>query len=536
MQVGDPPVVISSQTNHALDQLLKHVSTFESNYVRLGARSGDPEIKKRTLFAVRQKEPHVTLQGSVLGPARKRHRGLIQPIIELLQPFNSENADAPLLSSFFVEHGVLTQVQFDSLERGAKGWIYHGKEENVDPLIYWLGEGIGKFELSYTTDNFGFVEDEVDLEYEQLKELEAEQGIEEDDYEILKGQFIHIREGFCGQSESISEETSLKYLKLQDLWKIPVKARGAVYDALRKAAKMKVTEKFRRLVALYAKNSNELQIGKWERDNHILQSARVIGMTTTGLSKYRGLISSLRPKIVLIEEAAEAIEAPVAAACFDSLQHMILVGDHQQLKGHCSVQDLEGEPFFLDMSMFERLLHNGIEYTTLRRQRRMAPEIRRLIEPIYGELQDHKSVHNRPKVPGMGDIQSYFFSHGWPENSDSLASKMNETEAEMIVGFFIHLVLNGTPVTDITILTFYNGQRKKLLKLLKSHPYLQGQYVKVVTVDSYQGEENEIVLLSLVRSDKPNVGFLSVENRHGNLTFKRGLYSSIGEVEDGLLT
>lgn len=84
----------------------------------------------------------------------------------------------------------------------------------------------------------------------------------------------------------------------------------------------------------------------------------------------------------------------------------------------------------------------------------------------------------------------------------------------MIVGFFLHLVLNGVAVTDITVLTFYNGQRKRLLRLLKNHPYLQGTYVKVVTVDSYQGEENEVIILSLVRSSSHDrIGFLSVENR-----------------------
>ena len=75
-------------------------------------------------------------------------------------------------------------------------------------------------------------------------------------------------------------------------------------------------------------------------------------MTTTGLSKYRGLIQSLKPKIVLVEEAAETLEAFVSVACFktyvwhsswqmmglkvSSLEHLILVGDHLQLRGRMS--------------------------------------------------------------------------------------------------------------------------------------------------------------------------------------------------------
>ncbi|KAH1337165.1 hypothetical protein KXV68_002834 [Aspergillus fumigatus] len=515
MHPHDPPIIVSSQTNHALDQLLRHISVFEKDYIRLGGRSNDPEIKKRTLFAIRQNEPAITVQGGMYGPAMRKHKTLVAAIVELLEAFSQADDGTPLSSKLFAKHGLLSAEQCDSLAKGAKGWVRPGAEEDTDPLIAWLGDQVVKFQVTYTTENFGFDEDEVDLEYEQLKELEAEQGIEEDEYENLRGQFIFLREAMCGLvPSSVPEAANLDHLGHSDMWKVPLKARGVVYDALRRQLKMMLLEQFRKLVAAYTKNCEDLRIGKWERDHLILRKARIIGMTATGLSKYRALISSVKPKTILIEEAAEVIEAPIAVACLDSLQHMILVGDHQQLKGQCAVQDLEGEPFHLDVSMFERLVKNKIGYVTLRRQRRMVPEIRRLLEPIYGELQDHQSVFRRPKVPGMADVRSFFFSHSWPESSDSLSSKYNVMEAEMIVGFFVYLVLNGVSIDSITVLTFYNGQRKKILKLMRNHSYLQGQYVKVMTVDSYQGEENDIVILSLVRSSNAKrIGFLSVQNR-----------------------
>ncbi|KAL2002464.1 hypothetical protein VTN02DRAFT_6731 [Thermoascus thermophilus] len=472
MKEGDPPVIVAAQTNHALDQLLSHISLFEPNYVRLGGRSANMEIKKRTPYELRP--------------------------------------------SFFLELNLLTQPQYDSLKKGAEGWVRSGYNEDDDPMATWLGDSVTKFEVVYKKENFGFEEEEIDLEYEQLKELEAEQGLEDEDLETLKGRYTYLKEGFIGcGAPSVSEKAVMEtHLKRRDLWKVPANARGAVYNTLRKLAKAKILPRFRQLLGAYDKNCAKLQTGKWERDCVILEQARVIGMTTTGLSKYRALVSSLKPKIIIIEEAAEVIEAPVTVACVNSLEHLILVGDHKQLQGHCSVKELEGEPFFLNISLFERLVHNGIDFKALTRQRRMHPEIRRLLSPIYDNLQDHPSVLNRPKIPGMGDVRSFFFCHTWPESSDSLSSRYNQEEAQMIVGFFLYLVFNGVPVRHITILTFYNGQRKKLLKLLKDHRYLQGQYVKVVTVDSYQGEENEIVLLSLVRSsERGNIGFVSVENR-----------------------
>ena len=164
--------------------------------------------------------------------------------------------------------------------------------------------------------------------------------------------------------------------------------------------------------------------------------------------------------------------------------------------------------------MFERLVRNKVEFSQLKRQRRMIPEIRRALRPIYEELDDHPSVLNRTPIAGMGGINSYFFTHQGRETMDIQMSKLNEKEAEMVVGFFGYLVLNGTLPEEITVLTFYNGQRKLILRQLREHRQLQGARFNIVTVDSYQGEENEVVLLSLVRSNvRGNIGFLEVENR-----------------------
>lgn len=77
----------------------------------------------------------------------------------------------------------------------------------------------------------------------------------------------------------------------------------------------------------------------------------------------------------------------------------------------------------------------------------MIPEVRRLLYPIYGKtLKDHASVidpSNRPPVEGMGGNNSFFFCHDWPESRDANMSALNEREADMVVGCFDYLVLNG---------------------------------------------------------------------------------------------
>lgn len=146
---------------------------------------------------------------------------------------------------------------------------------------------------------------------------------------------------------------------------------------------------------------------------------------------------------------------------FDSLEHLVLVGDHQQLQAHTQVQALEEPPYNLSVSMFERLVKNSIGYTMLNKQRRMIPEVRKLLciqpTPFYKDLHDHPSVldrvKNRPHVPGMGGKDTYFLNHNWPEARNTDGSRYNLDEAEMIASFFNHLVLNGTPAENITVLT-----------------------------------------------------------------------------------
>lgn len=155
----------------------------------------------------------------------------------------------------------------------------------------------------------------------------------------------------------------------------------------------------------------------------------------------------------------------------------------------------------------------------------MISDVRELLciepEPFYDNLRDHESVldrvDNRPPVPGMGGLDTYFFHHLWEESNAAGRSKINNTEADMVVEFFNYLVLNGVPAGKITVLTFYNGQRKLIINTLKKHPSLQSfgiVYFNVFTVDSYQGEENDIILLSLVRSNPEwKIGFLNNKNR-----------------------
>lgn len=90
-------------------------------------------------------------------------------------------------------------------------------------------------------------------------------------------------------------------------------------------------------------------------------------------------------------------------------------------------------------------------------------------------------------------------------------SHQNPHEARFVVELCRYLLNQEYKPSQITILTTYTGQLHCLRKLMPS-PEFTG--VKVHVVDKYQGEENDIIILSLVRSNRQGrVGFLNISNR-----------------------
>jgi len=282
-------------------------------------------------------------------------------------------------------------------------------------------------------------------------------------------------------------------------------------------------------------------------------------MTTTGAANLQAVIRALGPKIVIIEEAAEVLESHVLANLSPQTQHVIMIGDHQQLRPKTDLYQLAVESkknYNLDLSMFERLVRvYKFQAHTLSHQRRMRPCVSALISSIYPQLQDHAKVLEYPDVQGT-NANVFFFDHNHPEGGeldDESLSKVNEFEVLMVVKFARYLLLQGYGPGDITILTPYLGQLKRLKTLMsettmifvderdeedlrKLHGRAEAadadapdipeeepcdytvesiaKRLRLATIDNFQGEESKIVLISLVRNNaRGAIGFLKATNR-----------------------
>ncbi len=97
-------------------------------------------------------------------------------------------------------------------------------------------------------------------------------------------------------------------------------------------------------------------------------------MTTTGAAKYKNVLRGVNSKIMIVEEAAEILESHLFTSINNNIEQLVLIGDHQQLRPSLNVLELS-QNYNLDLSMFERLIDNGFQFSKLITQRRMRPEI-----------------------------------------------------------------------------------------------------------------------------------------------------------------
>jgi len=262
------------------------------------------------------------------------------------------------------------------------------------------------------------------------------------------------------------------------------------------------------------KIKNELEN---EQDLEIIKSHKIVGMTTTGCAKYSAYLENIDFKTVIVEEAAEVVESHMVSLLTKKTQHLIMIGDHFQLRPKIYNFEIE-KKYKFDISLFERLINNKYPVKSLSHQRRMRPEFADFVRLIYGNnYNDHEITYTRESIKGFYvdkqiNKNMIFFNHKNMEASNNgLASKENLFEAEFICYWARFLIQQNIPEEKITILSFYVGQILRIKEQLK---YLRIFNIRVSSVDNYQGEENDYILLSLVRSNnEDNIGFLKVRNR-----------------------
>ncbi|KAJ8489534.1 hypothetical protein ONZ51_g2873 [Trametes cubensis] len=376
-------------------------------------------------------------------------------------------------------------------------------------------------------------------------------------------------------------------LELEDAWKMSIQERQQLHqmwsDEMRITMQETLTMEFRRLREKHAQASREYTESQAEIRKQLLRNVDIIGCTTTGAAKLTTLLKGIGPKILLVEEAGQVLEAHILGSLVPSIQHLILIGDPLQLRPTLNNYSLSMDHphgrlvYKFDMSLMERLSSSGMPMSQINVQRRMRPVIADLVRmTLYPKLEDHDLVKNYPHVRGVAE-DVFFFTHDHKENGgeDDFVSKYNQFEVDMIKDLVLYLLRQGlySSEGDIVVLCAYLGQLARLREALSGEVAVViderdqaelddraaeadevgpagstfervkvSRRVLLRTIDNFQGEEAKIIILSLVRNaggsedddaifghnpkGRVNIGFLKSENRT-NVALSRareGLY------------
>ncbi|GIY60265.1 NFX1-type zinc finger-containing protein 1 [Caerostris darwini] len=541
-QTNASPMLVVCYTNHALDQFLEGLSFFTQKIVRIGGRGTNEKISHFQLSNLRRKVVEKREIPNYIFKFMRQKRfelhNLAKDIAEIKriveQCYSTILGEDVLKDYMSFEHYYSIKNVDDVGSESSKMQYWLGilgrKADQCPTIVEEKDEMPTDLESKNGTSAKCFKEEEnegaVDIEF-----IEAQRDINSEEFDIIRfdmlsneNKVLHLESDswkYQGGKKKIKDvadnlndfkamsETEVK--SIDNVWFLPHSDRWGLYKYWLECYIEKKQRAVFDMQIRLRKEYEEFNEVQTEIDLFVSLRAHVIGMTTTGAAKYRNILQRLDPKIVIVEEAAEILESHVVTSLASNTQHVILIGDHQQLKPSPAVHMLAVK-YELDVSLFERMVQNGMQCYRLGIQHRMRPEISALLVPhIYENLKDHESVREYENIKGINK-NVFFISHNYNELQEfDSRSKVNLHEATFLIKFCSYILLQGYDSSQITVLTTYSGQYYALKKLIGDGILKK---VKLTVVDNYQGEENDIILISFVRSNEEGeIGFLKVSNR-----------------------
>ncbi len=255
----------------------------------------------------------------------------------------------------------------------------------------------------------------------------------------------------------------------------------------------------------------------------LFEQARVVSCTLIG-SAYR-IMGRRRFSTLFIDEAAQALE-PACWAAILRADRVVMGGDHQQLPP--TVKSLEAAKGGLARTLMEKVvaLHPRC-VSLLTTQYRMNEDIMAFPSRwfYHGRLQSAPEAAHRQVSPldtPLTWIDTSEYSED-SENSDHsekrthTGSLTNAQEARLLIHVLRDYIDMLSPQKieseriDFGIITPYRGQARLIRRLLKMQHYFRRlrRHITVGTVDGFQGQERDVILISLVRDNaEGHIGFL----------------------------
>ncbi|HAA22626.1 MAG TPA: IGHMBP2 family helicase [Cytophagales bacterium] len=303
-----------------------------------------------------------------------------------------------------------------------------------------------------------------------------------------------------------------EYKDLKDLRK-----RADEYRAMAYQYKRKFGPEERKQRSMLLRESKQMRNDARLLEEYLLDkvtaATQVFCSTLTGSN--HSAIAEKKFGTVFIDEAAQALE-PACWIPLGRAERVVLAGDHHQLPP--TVKDFEVARAGFARTLFERLaLDRGVG-EMLEMQYRMHTQIMKFSSGYFYEdrLQAYEGVASA--TLGTEDPVSFVDTAGtgYEEKVDpETLSTGNEEEARLLLRLVQQRVETLTaeergPIR-IGIIAPYRAQVEHLNRLLEDYPTLTelGKQLNISTVDAFQGQERDLIAITLTRSnDKGEIGFL----------------------------
>jgi ATP-dependent RNA/DNA helicase IGHMBP2 len=248
----------------------------------------------------------------------------------------------------------------------------------------------------------------------------------------------------------------------------------------------------------------------------LIEKAQVITATLVGTSHYT--VRDRKFHTVVIDEAGQALE-PACWIPILKVQKLVLAGDHCQLSP--TIKSSEAAKAGLSTTLLEKCIALHPEAVVLlEEQYRMNTQIMSYSSDVFygGKLRAHESVA-RHLLFAEDTALNFIDTAGCSfEEQTEGTSTYNTEEAAFLLKHLTRLTLKLSLVYSvedfptIAVISPYKQQIQVLKDLLLNNPDLQtyAEKISVNTIDSFQGQERDIVYIGMTRSNAEGViGFLS---------------------------
>ena len=261
--------------------------------------------------------------------------------------------------------------------------------------------------------------------------------------------------------------------------------------------------------------------------HEILFQADVIACTLVNTQSKS--LEHLKFKTVIIDEAAQALE-PATWIPLSRVHKVVLAGDPFQLPP--VIKSNEAKEKGLGMTLLEKWVKDGKQTSFLDTQYRMHPTIMNFSNAIFYENNLKAAPEVMDQNLGIPDLSSVLFIDtagcGFNEAiNPETKSRYNEGEAFILREYFLQLTnqfsTHNIDLPTMAIIAPYREQARHLTQLFQEDTELLpfSEHLSINSVDAFQGQEREVVFISLTRSnDKTEIGFLS-DYRRMNVALTR---------------